>query len=574
MAINKFINFVDRIVDRIIGFMIRGDMMIEDIKEIISKGETINVEFKSWKKVKEKELMKILTKEAVGMANTKGGIIFVGVEDDGEITGCENYDTQNILESIYDRTIPKLFNDIEEIEVDGKIILAIKVDKGDCVYATSAGEVFKRLGKNTKPMYPKEFPMIDSIKVNNDFSNLIIDDSDESDIDSLEVYKLKEKLKARDQESTLPNMEDKAFLKDLHLIREKDSKVKLTIAGMLFVGKESSINRCIPQAEVIYLHYSDTNKTEYDKRIDLKMPIISILDRLTEIIEANNYISNIQVGLFRMEVKDFPTNVFQEAILNAICHRDYSSNGVIYVKHYSNKILIENPGGFPDGINENNIITHPSVSRNKLIAETLQKLKYVQRSGQGVDIIFRDMIFLGKSIPTYNIYSDAITLTLKSNFEDRNFTKFLMEEQESKQIIFNTSQIILLKYLKNNKVITIKDASKYCQLSAHETQEVINELRNYGYVESNGFKKYILSEKVYYGLGDDVGYIKDKDVEYIRAKDMIEQYLKKNETINNAKVRELCNCDGRKAKYYIDKMVKESLIEARGTNRYRVYVKR
>lgn len=263
-------NFVDKIVDS----MIRGDMMIKDIKEIISKGETINVEFKSWKKAKEKELMKILTKEAVGMANTKGGVIFVGVEDNGEITGCENYDTQNILESIYDRTIPKLFNDIEEIEVDGKIVLAIKVDKGNCVYATSAGEVFKRLGKNTKPMYPKEFPMIDSIKVNNDFSNLIIDDSDENDIDSLEVYKLKEKLRARDQESTLPNMEDKAFLKDLHLIREKDSKIKLTVAGMLFVGKENSINRCIPQAEAIYLHYSDANKTEYDKRIDLKMPII------------------------------------------------------------------------------------------------------------------------------------------------------------------------------------------------------------------------------------------------------------------------------------------------------------
>ena len=43
----------------------------------------------------------------------------------------------------------------------------------------------------------------------------------------------------------------------------------------------------------------------------------------------------MQVGLFRMEVKDFPTNVFQEAILNAICHRDYSSNGAIFVKHYN-----------------------------------------------------------------------------------------------------------------------------------------------------------------------------------------------------------------------------------------------
>lgn len=55
---------------------------------------------------------------------------------------------------------------------------------------------------------------------------------------------------------------------------------------------------------------------------------------------------------------------------------------------------------------------------------------------------------------------------------------------------------------------------------------------NYSYVERNGFKKYILTKKVCYSLGDDVGYIKDKEVEYIRAKDMIIQYLLKNDSIN------------------------------------------
>lgn len=544
-----------------------------DIKEVISKGEKIDVEFKSWKKIKDKkELMKIITKEAVALANTKGGMILIGVEDNGEITGCDNYDIQNIMESIYDRTIPKLFTDIEEVFVENNTILVICVPKGSTLYATSAGEVYKRLGKNTKPMFPEEFPIMQSGKVNNDFSNVIIEDSSEEDIDSLEVYKIKEKLKIRDPESTLPLMDDKSFLKDLHLIKEKDNKIKLTVAGMLFVGKESSINRTIPQAEIIYLHYSDINKTEYDKRIDLKVPIISALDRLTEIIESSNYITNIQIGLFRLEVKDFPKNVFQEAILNAICHRDYQSNGAIYVKHYSNKIVIENPGGFPEGINENNIITHPSIPRNKLIAETLQKLKYVQRSGQGVDIIFRDMIFFGKPLPTYSTYSEAVTLTLKSNLEDKNFTKFLIEEQDKNQIIFSTSQIMILKYLKDNGTITLEDASKHAQLSLEDTQGVLNELINYGYVERNGFKKYILTEKVYYSLGDDVGYIKDKEIEYIRAKDMIIQYLKKNNSINNTKVRELCGCSERKAKYYLDKMMEEALLEPKGEKRYRVYL--
>lgn len=544
-----------------------------NIKEVISKGERIDVEFKSWKKIKDKkELMKIITKEAVALANTKGGMILIGIEDNGEITGCENYDIQNIIESIYDRTIPKLFTEIEEAFLENNAILVVNVPKGSTLFATSAGEVYKRLGKNTKPMFPEEFPIMQSGKVNNDFSNVIIEDSNQEDIDSLEVYKIKEKLKARDPESTLPLMDDKSFLKDLHLIKDKDNKTKLTVAGMLFVGKENSINRTIPQAEIIYLHYSDVNKTEYDKRIDFKVPIISALDRLTEIIESSNYITNIQIGLFRLEVKDFPKNVFQEAILNAICHRDYQSNGAIYVKHYSNKIVIENPGGLPEGINENNIITHPSIPRNKLIAETLQKLKYVQRSGQGVDIIFRDMVFFGKPLPTYSTYSEAVTLTLKSNLEDKNFTKFLIEEQDKNQIVFSTSEIMILKYLKDIGIITLKDASKQAQLSLEDTQVVLNELINYGYVERNGFKKYILTEKVYYSLGDDVGYIKDKEIEYIRAKDMIIQYLKKNNSINNTKVRELCGCSSRKAKYYLDKMMEEVLLEPKGENRYRIYL--
>lgn len=56
--------------------------------------------------------------------------------------------------------------------------------------------------------------------------------------------------------------------------------------------------------------------------------------------------------------------------------------GTVYVKHYPDRIVIENPGAFQEGVNEKNIITHPFTPRNKLIAETLQRLKYVQRTGQ------------------------------------------------------------------------------------------------------------------------------------------------------------------------------------------------
>ena len=195
---------------------------------------------------------------------------------------------------------------------------------------------------------------------------------------------LKEKLKLRDASSTLPELDDMAFLRDLGLTAEDNGQTKLTIAGLLFVGKDASIQKLLPQAEVIYLHYDRENLEEYNARLDMKQQIITVLDRLTEKVQNDNKIQNVQIGLFRLEIADFSEKVFQEALLNALSHRDYQQLGAVYVKHYPDKIVIENPGGFLDGITENNIITHPSVPRNKLIAETLQRLKYVQRTGQGV----------------------------------------------------------------------------------------------------------------------------------------------------------------------------------------------
>ena len=94
----------------------------------------------------------------------------------------------------------------------------------------------------------------------------------------------------------------------------------------MFVGKDISIQKLLPQAEVIYLHYGKDNLEEYNARIDMKQPIITILDRLTEKIENENKIRLVQIGLFRLEVADFSTKVFQEALLNALSHRDYQQH--------------------------------------------------------------------------------------------------------------------------------------------------------------------------------------------------------------------------------------------------------
>ncbi len=548
-------------------------MTLLEFEKILKQGESIHTEFKSWMKASNmRERITLAVDELIAFANAKGGTVYLGIEDNGEVTGCTgNYDLQNIVESIYDKTRPGLFTEIKELEYEGKKVISLSVEADGITYATTDGRCLRRLGKNSKPYYPDEMSNRYSTVQTPDFSGQIIVESTEDDINKLEIYKLKEKLKARDPESTLSQMDDMSFLNDLGLVKYDEGKLKLTIAGLLFVGKEKSIQRLLPQAEVIYLHYSEDNLEEYDARLDMKLPIISIIDRLSEKIQDNNRIVNVQVGLFRLEIVDFTLKVFQEALLNALAHRDYQNQGSVYVKHYPDKVVIENPGGFPEGITQNNIITHPSVPRNKLIAETLQRLKYVQRTGQGVDIIYRDMVSSGKPYPEYRSYSDAVSLTMYSGIDDIEFVKFIAEEQNSRQRNFSLAELMILRFLTDNRRISFSEARELSQGTKDITQKSLNSLIKKGLIEISG-KKYMLTAKMYQAVKSDIEYMQDKVLQYVKAKGLIMEYIQRTGEITNAQVQALCGYTRQQARMTLDKMRKENLIVLQGKGRYAKYV--
>ena len=553
-------------------------MTTEEFKKILDKGETDTVEFKSWVKARsQKEIISLAVDELIAFANHKGGTVYFGVEDQPiEVTGCSrDYDSQRIIEGIYDKTRPSLFTEIYDFEYEGKLVIAISVKADGKTYTTTDGRCLKRLGRNSKPLYPDELSNVYSSNQNPDFSGRIINESTLDDVNKLEVYSLKEKLKVRDSRSTLPDLEDNDFLRDLQLTKYDGNVERLTVAGLLFVGKEKSIQRLLPQAEVIYLHYSADNLEEYDARLDMKLPLINVIDKLTERIRAYSKIENIQVGLFRLEVEDFPEKVFQEALLNALSHRDYQSNAAVYVKQYPDRIVIENPGGFLDGITENNIITHPSVPRNKLIAETLQNLKYVQRTGQGVDIIFKEMISMGKPYPKYKSFNDAVSLTIFSAIDHTEFIKFITEVQEINSRIMPLAEMMILRDLMDNRKEPLSMLAGTIQKSLDETKRSCNELINDGLIEIVG-KEYMLTAKVYEALKSDVEYTRDKTIQYIKAKNMILEYLqsnKSNSRITSAKIQEMCGFTKQQARGVIDKMRGEGLLKIHNHGKKSYYEK-
>ena len=153
-------------------------MTTAQFEQVLSHGESLTVEFKTWIHAKDmRERISLAVDELVAFANAKGGIVYMGVEDNGEV-----------------------------INYKGRDVLAIKVERGRTTYAVSDGRCLKRLGRNSKPYYPDEMSNKYTSIQSPDFSGQILADSTVEDINVLEIYNLKEKLKTRDPKSSLPEL--------------------------------------------------------------------------------------------------------------------------------------------------------------------------------------------------------------------------------------------------------------------------------------------------------------------------------------------------------------------------------
>lgn len=217
-------------------------------------------------------------------------------------------------------------------------------------------------------------------------------------------------------------------------------------------------------------------------------------------------------------------------------------------------------------ITVDNIITHPSVPRNKLIAMTLQRLRYVQRSGQGVDIMYQSMLLDGKPYPKYTVYKDSIRLTLHSTMENENFIRFVVEEQDKNQKSFELPKLMLLRHLTEHKRITITEAAELIQSDKDTAGVELEGLRALSLVEPSG-KDYMLTARVYEAMKKGIAYEQDKVLVQIKGKGLIREYLQRKETITNQIVRKLCGYNKNQAAYILNEMVTTGELERIGSGR-------
>lgn len=177
------------------------------------------------------------------------------------------------------------------------------------------------------------------------------------------------------------------------------------------------------------------------------------------------------------------------------------------------------------------------------------------------------MLSLGKSAPEYNLFSEAVSLTLRSNLEDIDFLKFITREEE-KNGEFSVSEICILKYVKSNKTITLAKAAEVAQVTRQSAPNVLNKLcQKRNILQREKRNKYMFTHRVYESLDDSVEYTKDKDFDEIQAKAMIIDYLEKNGSITRVDVERLCGFSSTSSKRILKRLRDEKIIILKGRAR-------
>lgn len=148
----------------------------------------------------------------------------------------------------------------------------------------------------------------------------------------------------------------------------------------LTIGSVDAIHRSVPAASAVFQVMKGMSpKVNMDPFV---LPLVDMFDRVGELMEPWNPSHEVMSGLIRVDLPDFDRGAFREAMINAFCHRDYARMGSVRFLVDEDGLTIANPGGFIEGVSEDNLLTAQPRSRNPQLALILKAAGYVERTGE------------------------------------------------------------------------------------------------------------------------------------------------------------------------------------------------
>ncbi len=545
------------------------------LQDLIVAGEAVGREFKS---DRQQISDGIIYEEVVAMANTNGGTMLIGVEDDGTITGAKprhgrNTDPAKLQAAIFNNTVPSINTRVSLLQHPEGTIIAIEVDPYPEPCATATGKSLRRTigadGKpQTVPFYPRDqrTRRVDLGLL--DFSAQLMEAATFDSLDPLAFEQMRQEVTRLRGDLSLLDLADRELAQALRLVETCRGRLVPNVAGLLLLGRERILNDLIPTHQVFFQVIDAQGNVKANNAF--RGPLISMLREVESRFAARNEERELTVGLFRLPIPDYSPDAFREAVNNALLHRDYSRNDAVYVQWQADHLLITNPGGFPEGVTVDNILVHEPKPRNPRLAEAFRRSGLVEQTGRGVDKIFMGQLRYGRPAPDYS-RSDAtgVRVVLRGGQPSLRFAAFVYE-QDKQGTPLSLDDLMILNALFVERRIDAERARYLIQKGLSESRAVLERLHERGMIEARGERRgriYHLASGLYRRLGETPAYVRSRGFDQIQRQQMILSLVEAEGKITRAKAAELCQISEDQASRLLRKMRDDGRLEQEGSGR-------
>ena len=364
-----------------------------ELMEIIENGENSGVEFKR-DDLRTQDLAKVL----VAFSNLAGGMVLLGVEDDGSVSGLARPELEEWVMSVCrDKIRPAIipfFEIIREVE-KGKDVAVVRVTRGYDVHAlwhNTSNKYLIRVGTQCREASQEElarlFQQKGSIRAE-------LQPVSGATVKHLDLRRLRDYF-TRIRQQDVPSEKDEEAWQSLLVNTEIMTEEGVTVGGMLLFG--TTPNRFLPHAGIDAVAYQGTEK-DYaaQERTSLRGPMTPLLSEKEEIVEngiveqaldfiRRNTLAGAELeGGRRIEKPVYPSEVLREGIVNALVHRNYLLTSTdIELAIYSDRLEIISPGRLPNGITPERMRAGTRAARNQLLKDVMRDYGYLEHMGMGV----------------------------------------------------------------------------------------------------------------------------------------------------------------------------------------------
>ena len=498
--------------------------------------ETLEIEFKSdVKSYPDHDLVE----EIVGMTNTVGGVLFLGVEDDGTITGIQkkHKDAVGVTALIANSTVPPISVRAEVIKEE-KEVLKIEIPRSRGVVSTSSGKILRRRLKldgapEVIPMYSYEIPSRLSELGLLDFSAQPLAGAVLDDLDPNQRIRLRRIIQNRQGgEKSLLTLPDDELDIALRLVTEVAGKYVPTMTGMLLIGKEERIAELMPTARSTFQVLEGTAVRINE---DSSKPLLELFENYETYLKAWNPERETEYGLFRIPIPEFDWAAYREGLVNAFCHRDYTMLGSVRVLIDDEGMVISNPGGFIDGVNLKNLLTVEPHGRNPALADAMKRIGLAEKTGRGIDRIYEGSIIFGRPWPDYTeSTSRTVKLFIQRAKANLPFAKLIADEQKRQQKPLSIYTLMILSLLNGERRCSLDRIIEVTNLSENKVRAAVENMIEIGLVEASGNGKnrsFILGKNVYREKNESIKYVRQTDIDSIRRPELIMKLAKTQQGI-------------------------------------------